>query len=854
MLSVALIICFFANADAVVNTSTPVSYEPFDYENAKEKTSGGGVEQIYAYAPSTVFYNGMFHQFYCSTGRNSDNYYDLAGKTSFKKAYDHIRYRTSRNGVDWSAPRIVMTSDARNTEACACDPSVVYDEITGYWYMLYDGMKDGIDGDYGTVVYLARAKYIHGPYFRFTTENKWEDEGSTKPARAMIYKKRWQKKYGVGQQSIVVANPGTPNRMFYVWFIDNTGLTGQWKDDNGNIHYYLKLKFTAVNDLRLLSYANSYDASIYDNSTASYTVLSKHYPILGDVRYNTSTGKFEMWSANYGEPQGETEMSVFKYESSDALYWRGTEVSVKPYYNIHNVGISGDEHGWIWNNKFLMSFGGPQMGVTKGRNVTFRDEKENICVGKWPMWNVLVEENAGISRELLESTKIKILETGFAFDSNIKHNKVEPVTGDFDGDGITDFGFVNMKNGVWYIRSSRKQKIVSYSDLKGEFQVDNSKPVVGDYDGDGVDDIGFYTFYNGGAKWHIVSGKKKILGLSNVQGIYDGNNNPIIPWGKEWPGMSSNMNVLIGDYDGDGRDDRALVDVVNGNWFMKSSAGNASDYMWSLHTNELLYGWNWSEMNAGFKTVVGDYDGDGVSDRAIYDFNKGKWYILASQTDKPFLSRSGSKFSFSYWGFGMNGQNSSSKVMPGDYDGDGITDIAYVSPSNGNLVYRSSRKGSNVTDVVLASVVKSIKKPQFVFGDFDGDYKSDWAVVDLETRKFYFSFSRTKSKKIDISIPYLALTADRSYLAKPGAHIEFPKKEGEVRSLPVPNSNIDISNLGRDVTISGIDAECDIKIIDVLGKVVYQSKSFGHPVNVSLPNSGQFIVRAGNKNQMIFVK
>ena len=60
-------------------------------------------------------------------------------------------------------------------------------------------------------------------------------------------------------------------------------------------------------------------------------------------------------------------------------------------------------------------------------------------------------------------------------------------------------------------------------------------------------------------RWYIRSSK------TGNEGV------PDIAWGWAWPGMNRNHTIVIGDFDGDGKTDRAIVDKSNKKWFIYSS-------------------------------------------------------------------------------------------------------------------------------------------------------------------------------------------------------------------------------------------------------------------------------------------
>jgi hypothetical protein len=69
-----------------------------------------------------------------------------------------------------------------------------------------------------------------------------------------------------------------------------------------------------------------------------------------------------------------------------------------------------------------------------------------------------------------------------------------------------------------------------------------------------------------------------------------------------------------------------------------------------------------------FNPVPGDYDGDGKTDIAIYDTSAGAWWIIPSSGPGAY-------------GVGWGG--TAFKPVPGDYDGDRKTDIAIYQSSTG---------------------------------------------------------------------------------------------------------------------------------------------------------------------------
>ena len=148
------------------------------------------------------------------------------------------------------------------------------------------------------------------------------------------------------------------------------------------------------------------------------------------------------------------------------------------------------------------------------------------------------------------------------------------------------------------------------------------------------------------------------------------------------------------DFDRDQRTNQAVWRDSDGRW----------RYQYSLtEINPIVTTFNWGA--SGDRPVPGDYDGDGVTDAAV--FRSGVWYIRNSADN-----------TVSAVTFGA----SEDKLVPADYNGDGRTDIAVYRQSNGIWYFLMS--GTNQFSAAQFGASEDVPVPE----DYDGDGKTDIAV------------------------------------------------------------------------------------------------------------------------------
>jgi hypothetical protein len=216
----------------------------------------------------------------------------------------------------------------------------------------------------------------------------------------------------------------------------------------------------------------------------------------------------------------------------------------------------------------------------------------------------------------------------------------QPLSGDYNGDGKTEFALFRDSSSNYFVLDTTSGLYNTYTlGQPGDIAVP------ADYDGDGKTDQAVWRPSNG--TWYIVNSSN---GTTTT---------------TQW-GVAGDIPVPA-DYDNDGKADPAVRRPSNQNWYVLQSSGGGIWANWGLSDDI---------------PVPGDFDGDGKCDWALFRPSEGRFYIWKKDT------------SSAYWvGWGTSGDI----PVVRDYDGDWKADVAVWRPSNGTWYVSYSHGGSNTT-------------------------------------------------------------------------------------------------------------------------------------------------------------
>ncbi len=171
--------------------------------------------------------------------------------------------------------------------------------------------------------------------------------------------------------------------------------------------------------------------------------------------------------------------------------------------------------------------------------------------------------------------------------------------------------------------------------------------------------------------------------------------------------LSTYRNPSVGDFDGDGAPEGAVFRPADGTWRVSDPAGvGFSTSVWA----DFYTATGWTSQ------IVGDFNGDGRDDIANYHPSNGTWWVSRS---------TGTGFTTSLWADFHTAKGWTSQIV-GDFNGDGRDDIANYHPSNGTW-WVSRSTGTGFTTSLWADFHTAKGWTSQIVGDFNGDGRDDIA-------------------------------------------------------------------------------------------------------------------------------
>ena len=305
---------------------------------------------------------------------------------------------------------------------------------------------------------------------------------------------------------------------------------------------------------------------------------------------------------------------------------------------------------------------------------------------------------------------------------------------DFNGDNKTDFAVLRFPGNfpgaqlTWWIQNNGAQPNDFVAMPLGLRGIDVQVPA--DYDGDGKTDIAVFRHQNTG-----VGGANQDAGTWY---IFQSSTNS---YHIEKFGQAGDNATVVDDYDGDGKADLAVYRINTppqglgqGYYLYKSSmTGDTVVVPWGMR-----YG---TQADQADEPYTGDFDGDGKADFGV----QRRADITDPNISTPavfYILTATGNVSYEYFGL------ASDRLVPGDYNGDGKTDICVARDFNVGqnpplpikwfIRYRNGQPDDYVefgTGVNFS----------FTQGDYDGDGKTDISMFVASRGEFWYRSSANQN-------------------------------------------------------------------------------------------------------------
>ncbi len=305
----------------------------------------------------------------------------------------------------------------------------------------------------------------------------------------------------------------------------------------------------------------------------------------------------------------------------------------------------------------------------------------------------------------------------------VSGNPIIAAMGDFNGDGKVDLAVANRGSSklMIYQNSSTSGSITS-----GSFTAVDSMLLIGSPDNIKVADL------DGDGKLDLVVSMHGTANIAAIRNITSGSTISFIavPRYVSVSGTSAS-EVVVADFDKDGRIDIGSVDAGNGNISILLNAitsipGSGTGFVGGSFSSYATFS-SCPSSGSPISMCAADFDGDGKIDLAVSDELSATINVLLNTT-----STAGTVSFGSYSSFSVGSSVYSLEVQAADIDGDGKMDLL-VPCTNGSStnyvsVLRNTSSGSANFATHTDFSTGGTDPGALAIGDIDGDGKLDVAV------------------------------------------------------------------------------------------------------------------------------